>query len=107
MDGLKKELNYQRERRIKRVRSRIFGTAKRPRLRFTDSQIEYEIVSLDPSREVQVYIGHLAPGAVNTSNPVGHGTSSEECLFILSGRVVVSLKDQRSCLFFWRSSCLP
>ncbi|OGC59614.1 50S ribosomal protein L18 [candidate division WWE3 bacterium RIFCSPLOWO2_01_FULL_53_14] len=32
MDGLKKELNYQRERRIKRVRSRIFGTAKRPRL---------------------------------------------------------------------------
>ena len=73
----------------------INRAAKRPRLRFTDSQIEYEIVSLDPGREVQVYIGHLAPGATNTSNPVGHGTSSEECLFILSGRVVVYLIDQR------------
>ncbi len=73
----------------------INRAAERARLRFPESQVEYEIVSLDPGREVQVYIGHLAPGTANTSNPVGHGTLSEECLFILSGRVVVFLKNQR------------
>ncbi|MCC7487210.1 MAG: helix-turn-helix domain-containing protein [Burkholderiales bacterium] len=73
----------------------ISRAAERPRMRFPDSATQYEVVSLDPRRDVQLYIGHLAAGAANTASPVGHGTTSEECLYVLSGKVVVVLGNER------------
>ncbi|HWQ75811.1 MAG TPA: XRE family transcriptional regulator [Syntrophomonas sp.] len=58
---------------------------KRKQLKLPDSLIEYQLLSPDFTKAVQLLLTTIKPGAHSSEEPMGHG--GEECAVILGGSV--------------------
>lgn len=64
---------------------------RRKILRFPDSQVEYQFLTPDINRKLEMFMGRLEAGQRNVAFSLSHPT--EECLLVLKGRVCVKLED--------------
>ena len=65
---------------------------RRIRLAFPNRELEYELVSDDTSGEFEVLALALSPGGTTGAKATSH--ASEECAFVLTGRVVAEVAGQ-------------
>ena len=66
---------------------------KRKILSLPTSKLEYELLTPDLARKMEVFIGRLDPTQKNVAFSLRHPT--EECLLVLEGRICVELEDGR------------
>jgi transcriptional regulator with XRE-family HTH domain len=65
----------------------IVRANNRSRVTLDHSKLAYELLCPDVSRSMEVWIGHLAPGASSADVARGHG--GEELMLVISGRMRV------------------
>ena len=65
----------------------IVRVGQRRRVLLPDSGLEYELLCPDVDRNMEVWIGHLAPGSATGESRRGH--AGEELMLVVSGRMEV------------------
>ena len=75
-----------------RDRRKVVRRQDRKRIRAPHSPVEYELLSPDLQRNIEVILMELEPGQV--SNPVPMGHRGEECATVLSGKARVQVGDE-------------
>ncbi len=68
----------------------------RPRMYFPDSGVSYEMLMRDLNREMEAIYGKLSPGTGNVARRLRKPT--EEFIFVLSGALLIGLKDKEYVL---------
>ena len=66
---------------------------KRKILSLPASKLEYELLTPDLARKMEMFIGCLEPATQNVAFSLRHPT--EECLLVLEGRICIELADDR------------
>ncbi len=74
-------------------RNIVVRKAERARMTFTDSKLQYELVSADTSGEFEVLSAVLEPGA-DTGDPYNHH-AAEECTVVIRGSMVAEVAGVR------------
>lgn len=64
----------------------------RREFKFFNSLASYELLSLDLQRKMQLFIGKMEPSELNFATPLGRDT--EECIYVLKGKLKVQLEDK-------------
>jgi transcriptional regulator with XRE-family HTH domain len=67
----------------------ILHSGTRSVLTFSDTDLNYELLTPRASRAMEVFIGRIGPGTSYASRPLPEPT--EECIYLLSGEVVIGL----------------
>lgn len=65
---------------------------ERREFKLFNSLASYELLSLDLHRKMQLFIGKMEPSDLNFATPLGKDT--EECIYVLKGRLKVQLDDK-------------
>ena len=63
----------------------------RKRLVLPHDDLEYELLTPDLQRTLEVFLFHVPPGFDNSQRPISH--RGEECIHIVSGKLVVHVGD--------------
>jgi transcriptional regulator with XRE-family HTH domain len=74
-------------------RNIVVRKSERARMTFTDSKLQYELVSADTSGEFEVLSAVLEPGA-DTGDPHNHH-AAEECTVVIRGSMVAEVAGER------------
>lgn len=64
----------------------------RKRLRTAGGRVEFELVTPDLNRQIELLLCHLDPGGESCEEPAAH--EGEECTLVLGGEVEVTVGDQ-------------
>lgn len=68
----------------------------RKRLVLPHDDLEYELLTPDLQRTLEVFLFHVPPGFDNSRRPISH--RGEECIHLLSGRLVVHVAEKEFVL---------
>lgn len=68
---------------------RVVRKNSRQKIRFTESQLTYELLSPDLNRQMETFIGTLAPGGKTSTEPMAH--PGEEVIYVLEGEMYISV----------------
>jgi len=71
--------------------SPVVRKAERKKLLLPHARVAYELLTPDLNRKMEMFITHVNPALNNIAQPLVHPT--EECIFVLEGRLVVELDD--------------
>lgn len=66
---------------------------RRRKLILPNSHLTYELLSPDLNRKMEVFMARLEPGAVSCDVPLGH--PSEECIFVLQGKMEIQIGEDK------------
>jgi len=69
----------------------VVRAGERTQITIPSSDLTYELLVPDLSRNMELFLTELEPGDFNLARPLSRPT--EECIFVLQGRLVVRLDD--------------
>ncbi len=72
--------------------ARLVKEGDRRRVVFPRAGLVYEIIHSDLQKKMGIMIGTLEPGGATSDEPLGHG--GEECLVMLSGRMMIRVGQE-------------
>ncbi len=67
----------------------VIRAGERPKITFSDLPVTYELLTPDRSRKLEIFSAHLPPNSGNIARMLNAQT--EECIYVLSGQLVVGL----------------
>lgn len=70
----------------------VVRKSERKRIRAAHSPVEYELLSPDLQRNMEVIMMELEPGQASSATPIGH--RGEECATVLGGKARVEVGDE-------------
>ena len=72
-------------------RSPVVRKGERVEITLPDSRLTYELLVPDLNRKMELFVAELDPGDSNIAMPLSEPT--EECIFVLQGKLEVRLQD--------------
>lgn len=70
----------------------VVRAGERTRITLPSSNLTYELLVPDLNRNMELFLTELEPGDFNLARPLNRPT--EECIFVLQGRLLVRLDDR-------------
>lgn len=70
----------------------IVRKGKRQKIRFPDSKLEYDLLSPDLNRRMEMFYASLQPGADTCEEPLSH--PGEEVLLVLTGELMIQIDSE-------------
>ncbi len=79
-----------------KANSNIVRKGQRQKLKFPKSHLEYELLSPDLNRQMEMFYAKLKPGAVTCDEPLSH--KGEEVIYIMRGKMEITIGEDVSVL---------
>lgn len=76
--------------------SNVVRKDQRQKLRFPESHLEYELLSPDLNRQMEMFYAKLEAGAVTCDEPLAH--KGEEVIYVMSGTMEITIGDDTTVL---------